>query len=151
MLCAIALQWAIKDWSWPTLTTGKQGQDVKALVLLSPARSFKGLTPNQALNHPLFDGRRNFPLSTMIVSGRRDVSALGQARGIYRMLARSRKLDDKLSGRDAYRKQDVVLVTADTELQGTKLLVDALRVNREVRDFIRYRLADNSELAWRKR
>ena len=30
----LASQWAVKDWSWPVVAGRKQGQDVKALVLL---------------------------------------------------------------------------------------------------------------------
>jgi pimeloyl-ACP methyl ester carboxylesterase len=40
----VAVHWAARDWSWPALAGVKQGQDVQAMVLLSPAQTFKGIT-----------------------------------------------------------------------------------------------------------
>lgn len=37
MSAPVALVWAYHDWTAPPLTTGKQGQDVHALAMLSPA------------------------------------------------------------------------------------------------------------------
>ncbi len=46
----VAANWAIGDWSWPPLAIGKQGQDVKAIVMLSPPEKFKSLRMLEALN-----------------------------------------------------------------------------------------------------
>jgi pimeloyl-ACP methyl ester carboxylesterase len=40
----VAATWAAQDWAAPALAVGKQGQDVKALVLLSPRWSYRGLS-----------------------------------------------------------------------------------------------------------
>jgi dienelactone hydrolase len=49
----IAGQWAMRDLNFPSTGTIKQGQDVKAMVLVSPRRSHKGVSLEDALNDPL--------------------------------------------------------------------------------------------------
>ena len=54
--------WAMRDWSFPSLGSVKQGQDVKALVLISPEKQIKGLPLEPALNDNLLQ------LLTMIIA-----------------------------------------------------------------------------------
>jgi pimeloyl-ACP methyl ester carboxylesterase len=48
----VALNYAARDWAIPNLMARKQGQDVKALVLLSPTRMFHGLSSIEPLKFP---------------------------------------------------------------------------------------------------
>ena len=112
MGAALAVNWADRDWSWPMLTTGKQGQDVKAVVLLSPTWSFKGLAITPAATNRDFTGK----LSWMVVVGDQGFKEPGEAKRLKQALEHSvmagappgsPKLD--------YRE-------LKTSLQGTKLL-----------------------------
>ncbi len=61
-----AVAWTMRDWSYGELGGVKQGRDVKALVMIDPVRSFKGLNCNDALKSPLFSGRGLDPLPVLV-------------------------------------------------------------------------------------
>jgi pimeloyl-ACP methyl ester carboxylesterase len=115
--CVIAINWAALDWSWPMLTTGKQGQDVKALVLISPEWAAKGLRINDALTDP--NVRRN--LSMMIIAGKSGHKPMQDAKRLHNTLERYHPtpLPD-----EAVEKQTLWLRTPATSLQGAALMND---------------------------
>lgn len=118
MGATIALNWAAADWSAPPLATGKQGQDVKGLVLVSPQRSFKGIPVQEALERLMRpDARQN--LSLLILVGRGDSRALADANRMYKSLERWYPAPQ---GPDAAEKKMLYIGDFDTSLQGTKLL-----------------------------
>lgn len=45
--------WAINDWSYPPLPGLKQGQDVKAVIMISPEMGLKGMNADNALKNPI--------------------------------------------------------------------------------------------------
>ena len=60
----LATNWAIRDWNFPSTGSRKQGQDVKALVMVSPEKMLKGLKLDN-----LFRDRFIPLLPTLIVAG----------------------------------------------------------------------------------
>lgn len=76
----IAFNWALLDWSFPSAGRRKQGQDVKALVLISPVKNIKGVAIDRALRDP-----RLMQLPIMIVAGEQSPEA-SEARRIGRQI-----------------------------------------------------------------
>jgi hypothetical protein len=152
MLCVIgadmgaivATNWAAYDWSRPQLPSFKQGRDVKALVLLSPRKSFKAMTLNAAIKHQII--RSTMPV--MIVAGSGDRKQHSEAKSIYAQLERSRKPQPR-----EVEDRTLFFVEPDTTLSGTKLLTPSgLKVYQLIGRFIDWRLVSNKdELTWKER
>ncbi len=81
----LAAVWTIRDWSFESFGSRKQGQDVKSLILLNPHRSFKGINGNNAYRHNLFVGA---PFPVMIAAER---SSTKDAKTIFDGMMRGRK------------------------------------------------------------
>ena len=156
MLCVIAadtgtvfaMNWIVKDWSYGQLVGYRQGQDVKAFVLISPKPVYKGVNVQQAISHPVVRSR----LSAMLLYGDRDSAAAGVSRRIYNALKRHHPEKWK-SEDERRRKQDLFLRRLDTSLQGEALVNQAsLRVPSLIASFIDLRLVSHKEqYPWSKR
>jgi pimeloyl-ACP methyl ester carboxylesterase len=143
MGAGVALNWALLDWSWPQYPGMKQGQDVKALVLLSPQWNFRGLEAQRALSHPYISSS----MSIMLIVGARDSRALQDAERIFGFLERARPGWDKLPG----PARSLFFGKLDTSLQGSRLLgVQGLNVEEAISRFIELRLV-KQDFPWRKR
>jgi pimeloyl-ACP methyl ester carboxylesterase len=144
MGATVAINWAALDWSWPVLATGKQGQDVKGLVLISPQWSFQGLKISEAIAQ---DSVRS-KLSVLIITGRRDSQLLAEARRLHSALARFHPAPPP---DEADEKQTLWLKTPPTSLQGTALLNEkSLQVGEMIRAFVELRLVDKP-FVWNER
>lgn len=62
--CVMVVHWAMRDWHFPSVGRMKQGQDVKAIVMISPEKLLKGV----AIDQPLRDAAIT-ALPIMIVAG----------------------------------------------------------------------------------
>jgi len=143
----VAMNWARYNWQQPVLPAYKLGQDVKAMVLLSPVNSFKGITNREALSHPVVKGR----LSTLIAAGNEDPKVFGEAKRFHGSL---QAFHPKVSNDPAEQKSklDLFFVTPDTKLQGTQLLGDGLPVVNNILGFINLRLiAKMDDMPWQDR
>ena len=76
--CVLAVEWTLNDWfAFPPYNTKgiKQGQDVKALLLVSPEKKLAGVSLLPNLKHPLYTGAEGAPIPMMILWGASDDSA----------------------------------------------------------------------------
>jgi pimeloyl-ACP methyl ester carboxylesterase len=85
--CVVATSWAQGDWAFPSLGGVKQGQDVKALVYVSPDRLLKGVSLD-----PLFSDRNLINLPIMISAGASSPQAEEADRMSKRIESTKRKL-----------------------------------------------------------
>jgi pimeloyl-ACP methyl ester carboxylesterase len=142
----IALNWAVVDWSWPVLPGYKQGQDVQALVLVSPDTTFKGMTIRAPVAH---DAVRK--LSMLVVAGSKDSAALAAAKRVHNTFEKFHTIPT--DPKEKVEKQDYFFVTPPTTLQGTTLAGDrTINLSATIADFIEYRLVRKADLRpWRER
>jgi pimeloyl-ACP methyl ester carboxylesterase len=143
----VALNWIQYDWAVPSFPTFKQGQDVKAFVLVSPEQTFKGVPVRNALSSRVVRSE----LSAMVIYGTDD-AASSTGRRIYNSLKRSHRPvpEDR---EEAEQLQDLFLVELNTSLRGTKLLASqTLNVTDQIRRFIQLRLVNRRDLfPWQDR
>lgn len=76
----LAAHWVIADWRFPSIGAKKQGQDVKALVMVSPQRNFMGIGIDPILRDPAF-----LALPVMVMAGA-DSPEAAEAERIARQL-----------------------------------------------------------------
>ncbi len=138
MGAVVAINWASLDWNWPVLATGKQGQDVKAVVAISPEWNFKGLGISSALAEQSIRSEISF----LIIAGKGNSKAYGDAKKLFQTLERFHTDEDK---------KDLFLLAPETKLEGTKLLNEkSLNLNEKIGRFIELRLV-KEKFPWAER
>lgn len=125
----IAALWTVRDWSWPLVAGQRQGQDVKAIVLLSPIAGYKGLNLQQAITAPAFK-----EIAALVVYGKNGKVGDG-ARRIFKSL-------ERVHNENA--KPRVYEWAIDTNLQGAKLLQQRkLGIAKLIAEFIDSQIVQN--------
>ena len=124
--CVHALNWAVMDWSWEPLPDGtKQGQYVKAIVMLSPVRRFKSMNMSPALKTPVISGRgMQRPPTIAIFWGSEDATSNREAKALHTTLAKSRVDPNDFPKEDRWIHQDLFQISYSTESVGEDLLSD---------------------------
>lgn len=115
MGASVAADWALVDWSYPPLAVGKQGQYVKAIVMISPQWTYKGLMLQTPLSsRPLKQGA-----AWMVVYGEKDSKFKKDALKINSQLEKFHPATDAAG---AKRTSGLTMLKLNTRLQGDSLL-----------------------------
>jgi len=140
-----AMNFALRDWTVPELINYKNCKDVKAIVLLSPDMAKEGNDMKLALKHDAV----GHALSVLIVVGKNDAGALSEAKKIYNTLEGQHK---EKTAEKRPEEKEIVFLTEDTKLQGTKLVTDRMRAPDVIAKFIQFRVrAGEDAFEWTKR
>jgi pimeloyl-ACP methyl ester carboxylesterase len=145
----LAVNWAVYDWHWAQLPTVKQGQDVKALVLISPPMNFQGINIASSLNQPLLQTG----LSVLIIAGKKNSKAMEDAKHVNSSLIKLRG-KPPTDPKEAADRQDLFFDAIDgISLQGANILNDntiLAHLDAVVGQFIELRLV-NKKFPWTNR
>ena len=128
----IASQWAVTDWNFPSVGSRKQGQDVKALALVSPSKILKGVSLDETLQD-----RYLWQLPFLIVVGESSPE-FGDADRFFKRLDAMKKRAGK--GTTDGLKFEVV----PTSLSGPALVNEAPGVVEKISGFVKTEIVDNS-------
>jgi pimeloyl-ACP methyl ester carboxylesterase len=126
----VGANWALQDWTAPPLAIGKQGQDVKALVLISPRWSFNGLSFNAPMKfRPLKQS-----VAWMLIYGAQNKEVKADVERIYKQLERAHPKSNQTAGRGTGTLQ---VLAVPSKLQGSTLLTrSAEALDAKIIDFL---------------
>ncbi len=132
----VAITWAAVDWDAPPLARRKQGQDVKALVMISPIWKQPGIPLVNALRQPDVQGT----ISVMLAYGSQETRATRDAKTIHKIFARFHPEPPIDQVREL---KDLFEYSLPTTLQGSALLLDPrFQMLANLDNFIKARLTD---------
>jgi alpha-beta hydrolase superfamily lysophospholipase len=152
----LALSWAAYDLSAPLLPNYKQGQDVKALVLISPQMNLLGANATAALHDPLIVKANDPVLSILLIAGAKGPSkSWTDAQAIDKLFTRMRP-NEPTDEKEIAKKDYFFVPLKDTNLQGATILKTRELlppVAQAIAAFIQMRLVDNKDanLKWTMR
>lgn len=108
MGASLGILWSFRDWQFVPqtgFTATKQGQDVQALVLISPQYNFKGVAVHKELS------KLQALIPMQVVAGKKDPKAYTEAEKMYKSAKSARPMES-----------DSRLTELDVKLQGSTLL-----------------------------
>ncbi|MCA8989434.1 MAG: hypothetical protein KDA78_17420 [Planctomycetaceae bacterium] len=136
MSAVIALNFAMIDWQQmpyddapvPSMRTPR-GQDVRAMVLISPVTSVKGLTTASPIRIMRNGG---LPIAYLFCVGEKDTQDNGSAEQLYKQIA----------GRNAANNEKVFLEKYPNNLRGMALLGKKLKLEAHIEVFLQKNLLE---------
>jgi hypothetical protein len=138
MGASVAAGWAAQDWSAPPLAIGKQGQDVKGLVLISPQWSYLGLS----FQTPLSSVALKRGAAWMLIYGGDDTRAKADALRIYKQLEKSHPL----AAANNAGPTGLVLLDVPSKLQNDSLLTQVGEgIEQKIVDFLMANVASRHQ------
>jgi len=141
MGAVVAANWALYDWARDPLTTYQNGRDAKALVLVSPDWSIRGLSMANAIDSADLQQK----LSVLLMVGAQEKKALESVEKIEAKLARYHPEPSK---EEIAEKKTLYVVKLPTSLQSAKLVNQPeLKADQIISAFIELRLAKPT-FAW---
>jgi pimeloyl-ACP methyl ester carboxylesterase len=144
MGATVGVSWAARDWVAPPLLVGKQGQDVKALVLVSPQWKYHGVLMQHAMKVRAM--KQN--AAWMLIWGGEDSDATTDARRIIKQLER---FHPEPKSSQASRPRSLQEIPIRASLQGSSLLSQVGKpLEDRIIEFLTQQVADQ-ELPWSKR
>jgi len=148
----LASMWTAADWNWPPTTAGPQGQQVRALVVISPVWATKGIS----MSVPLTNEGLQRVIPIMVVAGKSDRDAVR----LFDQLKRFRpdewfqqraalspeKATEKAKDLEDPAEGTAFFIQIDTSLTADKLANDpALNVADQIKTFLALALARKRE------
>jgi pimeloyl-ACP methyl ester carboxylesterase len=138
MGATVATNWAAQDWAAPPLAVVKQGQDVKALALISPRWSYRGVT----MQAPMAQAALKQNAAWLIISGAEDADVMADVRRLNSQLVRFHP-ETKTPGATGLR-----VIGWPSGLQGGKLLAQhGVDIEKQIVAFLTQHVA-TLELPW---
>jgi pimeloyl-ACP methyl ester carboxylesterase len=143
MGASVAANWALADWTAPPLAVGKQGQDVRAIALISPMWSYRGLSMQGPMKfNPL---KQN--VAWLLIAGGQDPKVKSDFDRIQKQLERGHPL---IGNKPGGQRQGLAVNLLPTSLQGDSLLgQSAAAINAQIVKFFTENVAA-LQLPWSK-
>jgi pimeloyl-ACP methyl ester carboxylesterase len=115
MGASVAANWALADWAAPPLAVGKQGQDVKAIVLVSPRWSYNGLS----MHAPMQFRALKENVAWLLIYGEKDSKFQTDAGRVRKQLERFHPATEQAGGQVT---SGLTVLNLPTRLEGDSLL-----------------------------